>query len=174
MSCVEFIGWPTVNIYRKQSITQRRFFTSIINVFIKFYYKSLKIMYTQIYSPNLFQSQSFQFWKENIFCVIWFMFWQWFCIVWTAPWKYLSDYHLIQPATASRCRWTRRTWWTSWEACRRASGSTTIGGGSKTGKDAIFSSKVDSVATANFEIVDLTPSAASLPLCDIFCWTGGH
>ena len=89
--------------------------------------------------PNLFQSQSFQFWKENIFCVIWFMFWQWFCTVWTAPWKYLSDYHLIQPATASRCRWTRRTWWTSWEACRRASGSTTIGGGSKTGKYAIFS-----------------------------------
>ena len=28
--------------------------------------------------PNLFQSQS---WKENIFCVIWFMFWSWFCIV---------------------------------------------------------------------------------------------
>ena len=67
------------------------------------------------------------------------MFWQWFCTVWTAPWKYLSDYHLIQPATASRCRWTRRTWWTSWEACRRASGSTTIGGGSKTGEYAIFS-----------------------------------
>ena len=53
--------------------------------------------------------------------------------------KYLSDYHLSQPATASRCRWTRRTWWTSWEACRRASGSTTIGGGSKTGEYAIFS-----------------------------------